>query len=250
MMSEREERREQLASALMDFLALCDEAEAVITGKDVTYSEHVDFSSVVDTVLPLPVDKDSIQGTNLKQLEALVSRCNKCRLSEGRTHTVFGEGVVPARLMVIGEGPGAEEDACGRAFVGRAGKYLDSWLSSISMDRTTNVYIANIVKCRPPENRNPHPDEVQACIGYLKRQVQLIKPEIILLAGSVAARSLLDVPEGVGKLRGRFHRYEGIPVLVTYHPAGVLRNPEYRRPVWEDLKKVAAYLNIQLPRRS
>jgi DNA polymerase len=152
--------------------------------------------------------------------------------------------------MVIGEGPGAEEDACGRAFVGRAGKYLDSWLSSISMDRTTNVYIANIVKCRPPENRNPHPDEVQACIGYLKRQVQLIKPEIILLAGSVAARSLLDVPEGVGKLRGRFHRYEGIPVLVTYHPAGVLRNPEYRRPVWEDLKKVAAYLNIQLPRRS
>ena len=132
MMSEREERREQLASALMDFLALCDEAEAVITGKDVTYSEHVDFSSVVDTVLPLPVDKDSIQGTNLKQLEALVSRCTKCRLSEGRTHTVFGEGVVPARLMVIGEGPGAEEDACGRAFVGRAGKYLDSWPMSTS----------------------------------------------------------------------------------------------------------------------
>ncbi len=249
-MSEREEKRDQLASALMDFLWLCDEAEAVITDKDVTYHERVDFSSVVDAVLPLPVDKDSIQGTNLKQLESLVNRCSKCRLSEGRIHPVFGEGVVPARLMVIGEGPGAEEDASGHAFVGRAGKYLDSWLSSISMDRDTNVYIANIVKCRPPGNRNPHPDEVQACIGYLKRQIQLVKPEIILLMGSVAARSLLDVSIGVGKLRGRFHRYEGIPVLVTYHPAGVLRNPDYRRPVWEDLKKVAAYLNIQLPRRS
>ncbi len=117
------------------------------------------------------------------------------------------------------------------------------------MDRNTNVYIANIVKCRPPENRNPpQSDEVQACIGYLKRQIQLIKPEIILLMGAVAAHSLLDVTDGVGKLRGRFYRYEGIPVLVTYHPAGgVLRNPDYRRPVWEDLKKVAAYLNIQLP---
>ncbi|MGE4453156.1 MAG: uracil-DNA glycosylase [Sphaerochaeta sp.] len=249
-MSEQDERREQLASSLMEFIWLCDEAEAVIADKDITYHEEVDLTMVVDTILPRPIDKDSIQGTNLKQLEAMVRQCTKCRLSEGRSHTVFGEGVVPARLMVIGEGPGAEEDASGRAFVGRAGKYLDSWLQSISMDRTTNVYIANIVKCRPPGNRNPHPDEVDACIGYLKRQIQLVKPEIILLMGAVAARSLLQTSDGVGKMRGKFHRYEGIPVLVTYHPAGVLRNPEYRRPVWEDLKKVAAYLNIPLPRRS
>ncbi len=249
-MSDLKQRREQLSENLQAFVHLSEEAEAVIGDTDIHYSDPVDFSALVDTLLPLPVDKESVMGTNMKGLELLVRQCTKCRLSETRTNTVFAEGVNPARLMVIGEGPGAEEDASGRAFVGRAGKYLDTWLSSISMSRDTNVYIANIVKCRPPENRNPNEDEVHACIGYLKRQIQLVKPEIILLVGSVAARSLLEVPDGVGKLRGRFLRYEGIPVLVTYHPAGVLRNPEYKRPVWEDLKKVAAYLNIPLPGRS
>ena len=217
--------------------------------KPLTPSE-VDFQALARTMLPQTIDPQSIQGTGLKQLQHLVENCSKCKLSGTRSHTVFGEGVIPARLMVIGEGPGAEEDATGRAFVGKAGKYLDSWLGAISMSRETNVYIANIVKCRPPENRNPENDEISACIPYLKRQIQLVKPQIILLVGSVASQALLETTDGVGKLRGRFFRYEGIPVVATYHPAGVLRNPELKRPVWEDLKKVAAYLATPLNGRS
>lgn len=242
-------KAEALTYALKQFVDVCDEAEALVGGKPLTPSE-VDFEALARTMLPQKIDPQSVQGTGLKQLQHLVEACTKCKLSETRTHTVFGEGVIPARLMVIGEGPGAEEDASGRAFVGRAGKYLDSWLGAISMSRETNVYIANIVKCRPPENRNPESDEVAACIPYLKRQIQLVKPQIILLAGSVACHALLETTDGVGKLRGRFFRYEGIPVVATYHPAGVLRNEQLKRPVWEDLKKVAAYLAIPLNGRS
>lgn len=240
---------ETLAYALKQFVDVCDEAEALVGEKPLTPSE-VDFQALARTMLPQTIDPQSIQGTGLKQLQHLVENCSKCKLSGTRSHTVFGEGVIPARLMVIGEGPGAEEDATGRAFVGKAGKYLDSWLGAISMSRETNVYIANIVKCRPPENRNPESDEISACIPYLKRQIQLVKPQIILLVGSVASQALLETTDGVGKLRGRFFRYEGIPVVATYHPAGVLRNPELKRPVWEDLKKVAAYLATPLNGRS
>ena len=240
---------EALAYALKQFVDVCDEAEALVGEKPLTPSE-VDFQALARTMLPQTIDPQSIQGTGLKQLQHLVENCSKCKLSGTRSHTVFGEGVIPARLMAIGEGPGAEEDATGRAFVGKAGKYLDSWLGAISMSRETNVYIANIVKCRPPENRNPENDEISACIPYLKRQIQLVKPQIILLVGSVASQALLETTDGVGKLRGRFFRYEGIPVVATYHPAGVLRNPELKRPVWEDLKKVAAYLATPLNGRS
>jgi len=245
-MSEQDDKRSGLLSALQSYIHLCDEAQALLTDKMVNYTESGDLDGLVDALLPRPIDKESIQGVTLRQLENMVQACSKCRLSETRNKPVFGEGVVPARLMVIGEGPGAEEDASGRAFVGRAGKYLDTWLASISMSRETNVYIGNIVKCRPPENRNPLPDEVQACLPFLRRQIQLVKPEIILLMGAVASHAILDTTEGVGKLRGRFYRYEGTPVLVTYHPAGVLRNPQYRRPVWEDLKKIASYLSLPL----
>lgn len=249
-MSDIQEKRQALASALQSFVQLCDEAVAVVGGSEVQGSGQCDFSALVDTMLPLPVDKNSVQGTNFRQLEALVQICTKCRLCEGRKNAVFGEGAANARLMVIGEAPGTEEDASGKPFVGNAGKYLDSWLSAIHLDRNSSAYIANIVKCRPPENRDPEVDEVHACLPYLKRQIQLVKPQIILLVGSVAARSLLEVTDGVGKLRGRFLRYEGVPVVVTYHPAAVLRSMDLKRPVWDDLKKVAAYLDIQLPGRS
>lgn len=249
-MSDIQERRQGLASALQSFVDLCDEAQAVIGATPLQSSGERDFSVLLDTMLPLPVDKGSVHGTNVRQLEALVTGCTKCRLCETRKQVVFGEGSIPARLMVIGEGPGFEEDASGKPFVGKAGKYLDSWLGAINMDRSNAVYIANIVKCRPPENRDPEVDEVQACLPYLKRQIQLVKPQIILLVGSVAARSLLGVSDGVGKLRGRFLRYEDVPVVVTYHPAAVLRNMELKRPVWDDLKKIAAYLDIQLSGRS
>ncbi len=249
-MSDIQHKRDALATALQSFVDLCDEAEAVIGSVPVQGSGPRDFSALLDALLPLPIDKDSIQGTNIRQLESLVLACTKCRLCEGRNHVVFGEGTIPARLMVIGEGPGFEEDASGKPFVGKAGQYLDSWLNAIHLNRSSSVYIANIVKCRPPQNRDPEVDEVQACIPYLKRQIQLVKPQILLLVGSIAARSLLGVADGVGKLRGRFLRYEGIPVVVTYHPAAVLRNLELKRPVWDDLKKVAAYLDIQLSGRS
>ncbi len=247
-MSNIEEKRVALAQGLQQFLTYCDQAEAMITSKEVTPSPQMDFSSLVDEILPLPLDKDAPEGATMKQLQRMVRECTRCPLCETRTHTVFGEGVLPARLLIIGEGPGAHEDATGRAFVGKAGQYLDTWLTPVGLSRKTNVYLANIVKCRPPGNRNPHANEIASCIPFVKRQIQLVKPELILLVGGVASKALLNTDEGVGRLRGRFHRYEGVPVLVTYHPAGVLRNmQEFKRPVWEDIKKVAAFLNLSLP---
>lgn len=250
-MSDIQEKHNALEYALNGFVAVCDEAEAAFRQEPYRKREECAFPALLDALCPLPVDRNAVEGTSYRQLESLVGSCTKCRLAQTRTHVVFGEGSVPARLMVIGEGPGADEDATGRPFVGKAGQYLDKWLAGIQLARNNGVFIANIVKCRPLQNRDPHPDEVSACIPYLKRQVQLVKPQIILLVGSVAAKTLLDTTDGVTKLRGRFYRYEGIPVMVTYHPAAVLRNEaELRRPVWEDLKKVASFLGIALPGRS
>lgn len=243
-------KRQQLAESLEAYLSLIDEAEAVIGGTAYEAVQH-DLSTILDVLAPPPLDVDSIDGANLRVLQAMVATCTKCRLCEGRTMTVFGEGSAPARVMVIGEGPGAEEDKSGRPFVGRAGEYLDSWLKAIHLERGKGVYIANIVKCRPPNNRDPQGDEREACMPYLKRQIQLVKPQVILLLGRTAAQALLETADGVGALRGRYHRWEGIPVVVTYHPAAVLRNTDtLRRPVWEDLQKVAAFLGIDLGRRS
>jgi len=243
-------KRQQLAESLEAYLSLIDEAEAVIGGTTYEAVQH-DLSTILDVLAPPPLDVDSIDGANLRVLQAMVATCTKCRLCEGRTMTVFGEGSAPARVMVIGEGPGAEEDKSGRPFVGRAGEYLDSWLKAIHLERGKGVYIANIVKCRPPNNRDPQGDEREACMPYLKRQIQLVKPQVILLLGRTAAQALLETADGVGALRGRYHRWEGIPVVVTYHPAAVLRNTDtLRRPVWEDLQKVAAFLGIDLGRRS
>ena len=243
-MSEREEKREQLASSLMDFIYLCDEAEAVIGNKDVTYSERVDFSSVVDTVLPLPLDKDSIQGTNLKQLESLVSRCSKCRLSEGRLHTVFGEGVVPARLMVIGEGPGAEEDVTGRPFVGKAGRLFDEILKAVSFSRD-DIYITNVVKCRPPNNRNPMPDEMNLCSPFLFSQLQIINPILIVTLGAVPLSFLLDKKNiRITSMRGQLIPYrENTMLFPMFHPSYLLRNPSKAKGspkflTWQDIQEV------------
>ena len=247
-MSDQKGRREALSASIETYLDLIGEAEAVIAGKPYT-KEEWDLSTILDVLAPPPLDLDSIDGANLRVLEAMVASCSKCRLCEGRTMTVFGEGSAPARVMVIGEGPGYEEDKSGRPFVGRAGEYLESWLKSIHLDRMHGVYIANIVKCRPPNNRDPQTDEREACMPYLLRQIQLVKPQLILLLGRTAAQTLLNTEQGVGALRGRYHRWQGIPVVVTYHPAAVLRNTaELRRPVWEDLKRVAAYLGIELGR--
>ncbi|MGM0675368.1 MAG: uracil-DNA glycosylase [Spirochaetota bacterium] len=174
----------------------------------------------------------------LTELEEQVRVCRRCPLHQGRTNAVPGAGVLDPRVMVIGEGPGGDEDRRGVPFVGRAGQYLDKWLSAIGLSRDRDVYITNIVKCRPPDNRDPQTAEIDACTPYLSRQIDIIRPFTILAVGRFAANWITGRTSGIGKLRGRTFDYKGVPVVVTYHPSGVLRNPEYRRPVWDDLKRV------------
>ncbi|HWT38153.1 MAG TPA: uracil-DNA glycosylase, partial [Paraburkholderia sp.] len=168
-------------------------------------------------------------------LEARVSACERCRLCERRTNTVFGVGDREADWMLIGEAPGENEDRQGEPFVGQAGKLLDNMLRSLDLARGTNVYIANVIKCRPPGNRNPEPDEVARCEPYLQRQVALVKPKLIVALGRFAAQSLLKTEASISSLRGRVHEYEGVPVVVTYHPAYLLRSLGDKAKSWQDL---------------
>lgn len=170
-------------------------------------------------------------------LAAQVAACRQCQLCETRTQTVFGVGDRSTRLMVVGEAPGAEEDRQGEPFVGRAGKLLDQMLRAMGWPRE-RVYIANILKCRPPSNRDPRPDEVAACEPYLQRQIALVRPSLVLAVGRVAAQNLLKTDLPTGKLRGQVHRYGTLdtPLVVTYHPAYLLRSPKEKARAWDDLK--------------
>lgn len=174
-----------------------------------------------------------------------VKTCTSCCLHEGRTQAVFGVGNQDADLMVIGEAPGADEDRQGEPFVGRAGQLLNEMLIAINHPRET-VYIANIVKCRPPENRNPQHDEALQCAGYLQRQIELLAPRAILALGKVAAQNLLQTDQPIGKMRGNQYYYGAlnIPVIVTYHPAYLLRSPKEKRKVWQDLKLLNRLINL------
>jgi len=171
----------------------------------------------------------------LEEVAALVARCQRCDLYRTALNPVPGEGNPNARLMCIGEAPGAKEDETGRPFVGAAGELLTKILAAINL-RRDEVFIANVLKHRPPGNRNPLPQEVAACSPYLVRQVALIRPKVIITFGAFAAQTLLDTKLAIGKLRGSVHRYHGIPVVVTYHPAALLRNPAWKRPTWEDVQ--------------
>ncbi|SAL53535.1 uracil-DNA glycosylase [Caballeronia humi] len=164
-----------------------------------------------------------------------VANCQLCRLCERRTNTVFGVGDREADWMLIGEAPGENEDKLGEPFVGQAGKLLDSMLRAVTLARDSNVYIANVIKCRPPGNRNPEPDEVARCEPYLQRQVALVKPKVIVALGRFAAQSLLKTEASIASLRGRVHQYEGVPVIVTYHPAYLLRSLPDKAKAWADL---------------
>ena len=176
-------------------------------------------------------------------LGAAVAGCTACALCQGRRQTVFGVGHPRAHWMVVGEGPGEQEDAIGEPFVGRSGRLLDNMLRSLGLSRAPGdaadparqVYIANAVKCRPPGNRNPEPAELAACEPYLQRQIELVQPRVILAMGRFAVASLLHSSEPLGKLRGRVHRCDGVPLVVTYHPAYLLRNPEEKAKAWDDL---------------
>ncbi|HEY3488388.1 MAG TPA: uracil-DNA glycosylase [Gammaproteobacteria bacterium] len=195
--------------------------------------------TAVAAVIPAPASvslRDST-GMNWEELAGCVAGCSKCSLHGGRTQTVFGVGNRTAEWMIIGEAPGAEEDARGEPFVGRAGQLLNAMLQAIGLQRQ-QVYIANILKCRPPNNRDPQPEEVEQCRPYLRRQIELVAPRVILAVGRIAAQNLLLTEETIGRLRGRIHRHaeSGVPVVATYHPAYLLRKPGDKRKAWQDLQ--------------
>ncbi|NNE38912.1 MAG: uracil-DNA glycosylase [Gammaproteobacteria bacterium] len=189
-------------------------------------------------------EQQSRRKDSLDDLRKQVSVCTKCRLHAGRTQTVFGTGSYEADWMLIGEAPGAEEDKQGEPFVGRAGKLLTAMLASIGLERE-EVFIANILKCRPPNNRDPSADEVAACEEYLNYQIKSIKPRLIIALGRIAAQNLLKSDVPIGKMRGKDYEYgeEGIPVVVTYHPAYLLRSPREKRKSWQDLQLAVRKFN-------
>jgi uracil-DNA glycosylase len=191
-------------------------------------------TETIDRARPPEIDADSTED-RWRTLEARVAACTACALHATRTQTVFGTGSHTAKWMVIGEAPGASEDQQGKPFVGRAGQLLTEMLRAVGLKRE-EVFIANILKCRPPNNRDPKPGEVDACEGFLKQQVAMVKPNIILAAGRIAAQNLLKTDAPIGRLRGRVHRYGEIPLVVVYHPAYLLRSPLEKRKAWEDLQ--------------
>lgn len=176
----------------------------------------------------------------LEQLKLETESCTLCNLSKTRTHVVFGEGNRNAKIMCIGEGPGYYEDQKGRPFVGKSGELLDKILAVCGFNRSEHVFIANIVKCRPPENRDPLPEEREVCIPYLYKQIELIDPKIIVLLGATALKGLIDPEAKITKLRGEWMNWNNRLVMPTFHPSALLRNESLKRPVWEDFKKIVA----------
>ncbi len=183
-----------------------------------------------------------LPGDSLERIASEIARCAACRLASTRRNTVPGQGVPTPVVLVVGEAPGEEEDASGLPFVGPAGRLLDKMLQAIGLSRATNCHIANVVKCRPPMNRDPAPDEEAACRGYLDRQIALLGPRVILCVGRVATQSLVGSKDGISRLRGRELSYAGIPVVATFHPSALLRDEALKRPAWEDLKRLRGIL--------
>jgi uracil-DNA glycosylase family 4 len=204
--------------------------------------------SVPAAPLPLAARPAGVAAMDWVALREAVAVCQACKLCRGRTQTVFGVGDLQADWMVVGEAPGENEDLQGEPFVGQAGKLLDNMLKAIGLTRQQKVYIANVLKCRPPGNRNPEPEEVAQCEPFLQRQVELLRPRIILAMGRFAVQSLLQTTEPIGKLRGRLHQYHGVPLVVTYHPAYLLRNLPDKAKAWADLCLAVNVLASTTPR--
>jgi uracil-DNA glycosylase family 4 len=216
--------------------------------RDLTrYLADVGWRGALDVPVDSPVSNASERtrepsgDVDLETFARSLAGCDRCRLSEQRKTVVFGEGDSDARVMFIGEGPGAEEDRTGRPFVGQAGQLLDRMILAMGFARH-ETYIANVVKCRPPGNRDPKDDEMAACAGFLDRQIELIRPDVIVALGRFAATRLTGTDKPLGALRGRWSQYKGVPLLATYHPAYLLRTPADKRKVWQDLKLVMAKL--------
>jgi len=201
-----------------------------------------------DTALPTASQTDR-SAHGLLELGHSLENCTRCRLANGRKTVVFGDGDPHAEIMFVGEGPGHEEDLQGLPFVGPAGQLLTRMIEAMGLTRQS-VYICNIVKCRPPQNRDPSPDEIASCEEFIKQQIQLISPRIIITLGNVAAKTLLQTTLGITRLRGNFHAYDSIPVMPTFHPSYLLRNPESKRAAWNDLKMVMNEIDRMGLRRS
>ena len=201
--------------------------QQVELGFDEVYAQSVSKRS--------SVEKPNTSVKTLTEFYQEIKDCKKCHLHQSRTNLVFGVGNQNAEVMFVGEAPGREEDLKGEPFVGRAGQLLDKILAAVSFTRD-DVYIANILKCRPPENRDPLPDEIQMCEPHLLEQIRIIEPKIICALGRIAAQALLKTKVALGQLRGKIHDYHGTKFLVTYHPAALLRYQQYKRPTWEDVK--------------
>jgi DNA polymerase len=202
---------------------------------------HLRLRQFIGAPLLIPQKDSSDAQTLLYQLLEEVSSCTKCPLHKTRTKVVFGSGSADARLIFIGEAPGYYEDVQGLPFVGEAGQLLTKIIASINLTRE-QVYIANVLKCRPPNNRSPSPDEIISCYPFLVRQIAAIRPSVICVLGSIAAKAILKTSKPMGQIRGEFHKFGEIPVMPTFHPAYLLRNPGDKRKVWEDMKKVRDHL--------
>jgi len=194
-------------------------------------------------------EMDKVKDDTLPKILEDIGECTRCKLHKGRNKLVFGDGSGKARLVFVGEGPGADEDAQGLPFVGRAGKLLTQMIEAMGLQRK-DVYICNVVKCRPPENRTPEPDEVQTCSPFLLRQIDVINPKVIVCLGAVAAKTLLQTNRGVSQYRGEWQEWRGRRLIATYHPAYLLRNPNAKGEVWRDLQKVMAELRLQPRKKS
>lgn len=206
------------------------ESETVKTEPQVSISKQTEVKQVTEKPF------STVSAPQLSAIAEKIARCQRCPLCKERNKVVPGTGNTSPFVLVIGEGPGYEENQQGLPFVGPAGQLLDKMLAAIELSRNSNTFITNIVKCRPPMNRNPYPEEADACSSFLQAQIAVLKPKMILCAGTVAAKNLLKTELGVTKLRGQFYEYSGIPVAVTYHPSALLRDPSLKRPAWEDLK--------------
>ncbi len=208
-------------------------------------TERMERKTIIRTANQPDIFESGTKQT-LEEIRNELGECTRCKLHEGRTNIVFGDGNPNAKLVFVGEGPGRDEDIQGKPFVGRAGKLLTKIIAAMGLDRQ-DVYICNVVKCRPPENRNPEADEVAACRPFLLKQIRAIDPEVIVCLGSVATSLLLQLKNPrMGDLRGQFHEYGNSKLMITYHPAAILRNPNFRKPVWEDIKLVMKELNLKI----
>lgn len=201
----------------------------------VSLPSHLTQPAIEPTRMQTGGRGQAIAKMDWTELVSTIKTCTACRLCETRTQAVPGVGDVQADWLVVGEAPGADEDRRGEPFVGRAGQLLDNMLLALGLKRGQGVYIANVLKCRPPGNRDPEIDEIGACRGYLQRQIELIQPKVILCVGRFAANTLLGRDDKVGQLRGQVHDYQGIPLVVSYHPAYLLRNPADKSKAWQDL---------------